>query len=287
MTPTEKPAAPGALARRLRDFIVAPLRDAEAEAAAYRASDAGRRPDRKVLAVLISAAFVLTAQYYLTRDKAQMTDAAAGFRRVGCEWVAAGMTNFADDYERNLVGWIYWSLATTACYLVVPALIVRLAFRERLADYGLKLRGAFADGWVYLVMLAVVGPLVFAASYNAHFQRTYPFFHPPALATWADLWRWELSYALQFLAVEFFFRGFLVHGLRRRFGAYCIPIMTVPYCMVHFGKPLPETLASVIAGLALGFMSLRTRSVFLGTAIHLTVAWSMDFASLWRQGWFG
>src|SRR5262249_20674970 len=156
----------------------------------------------------------------------------------------------------------------------VPALVVRLAFRERLANYGLKLRGAFADWWVYLAMLAVVGPLVFAASFDAQFKGNYPFFHPPELATWLDLWRWELLYALQFLAVEFFFRGFLVHGLRRRFGAYCIPIMTVPYCMVHFGKPLAEALASVIAGLALGFMSLRTRSVFLGTAIHLTVAWS-------------
>jgi hypothetical protein len=31
-------------------------------------------------------------------------------------------------------------------------------------------------------------------------------------------------------------------------------------------------------------MSLRTRSIWLGAAIHVTVAMSMDFASLWRQG---
>ena len=36
----------------------------------------------------------------------------------------------------------------------MPALLVLLAFRERLADYGAKLGGAFTDGWVYLVMLA-------------------------------------------------------------------------------------------------------------------------------------
>ena len=63
--------------------------------------------------------------------------------------------------------------------------------------------------------------------------------------------------------------------------------MMVPYCMLHFHKPLAEALVSIIGAVALGFMSLRTRSIFLGTAIHLTVAWSMDLASLWQQGWFG
>ena len=89
------------------------------------------------------------------------------------------------------------------------------------------------------------------------------------------------------MGLEFFFRGFLVWGLRRRFGAYAIVVMTIPYCMIHFGKPLPETLASIIAGLALGFMSLRTSSIVLGAAIHMTVALSMDFASMWQKGWFG
>jgi membrane protease YdiL (CAAX protease family) len=285
MKPTDPPAAPGALTRRARDFVVAPLRAAEDEAAAYRASAAGRRPDRKALAVLVSAALLLTAQFSLTRDEY------LAWQLV--EWLAAhGFDRAADMAYRVLLGrgldhWVGFALTTAVWFLLAPALIVALGFRERLADYGLKLRGAFADAWVYVAMLAVVGPLVFAASYNKHFQETYPFFRPAGRAEWPELLCWELAYALQFLAVEFFFRGFLVHGLRRRFGAYCIPIMTIPYCMVHFGKPLPETLASVAAGLALGFMSLRTRSIFLGTAIHLTVAWSMDLASLWQQGWFG
>jgi hypothetical protein len=31
-------------------------------------------------------------------------------------------------------------------------------------------------------------------------------------------------------------------------------------------------------------MSLKTRSIWLGAVIHVTVALSMDFASMWRQG---
>jgi membrane protease YdiL (CAAX protease family) len=170
---------------------------------------------------------------------------------------------------------------------VIPALIVRLIFGEKLADYGFKLRGAFADGWIYILFFAVVGPLVLLVSREEHFQSTYPFYQPEkGKPLWPYFWRWELLYAMQFLALEFFFRGFMVHGLRRRIGASAIPVMMVPYCMIHFEKPLPETLAAIIAGLVLGFMSLRTRSIILGAAIHVSVALSMDFAALWRKGFF-
>ncbi len=126
-------------------------------------------------------------------------------------------------------------------------------------------------------------------SAEAHFQETYPFLGlRPGERLWPRFWVWEALYACQFLALEFFFRGFLLHGLRPKFGAYAIPVMTIPYCMIHlYGKPLLESLASIPAGLALGFMSLRTRSVLLGAAIHVSVALSMDLASLWRQGYFG
>jgi hypothetical protein len=53
---------------------------------------------------------------------------------------------------------------------------------------------------------------------------------------------------------KLFFRGFLVHGLRPKFGAYAIPMMTIPCCMIHFGKPLLESLASIVTGMLLGFM---------------------------------
>jgi membrane protease YdiL (CAAX protease family) len=52
--------------------------------------------------------------------------------------------------------------------------------------------------------------------------------------------------------------------------------------MVHFGKPLPEVLGAVVAGLVLGAMALRTRSIWGGVAVHLGVAWTMDLLALWR-----
>lgn len=283
----EQPRA-SSLVRLWDDFVVAPLRAADEDSRVYLESPAGRQVDRKTVAVLVIAALVLTLDYYLCRTD-QVWTAAGLLGSVGLDGLSRALRAWIEKVEASEIDrWTYWALAGFFSYAVVPALIVRVLFRERLADYGLKLRGAFADGWVYLVMLAVVGPLVWIVSHGTEFQQTYPFYHHPRGAPlWPDLWRWELVYGLQFLGVEFFFRGFLVHGLRRRFGAYCIPIMVMPYCMIHFGKPWPETLASIVAGLALGFMSLRTRSIILGVMIHVTVAMSMDFASMWQKGWFG
>jgi membrane protease YdiL (CAAX protease family) len=202
-----------------------------------------------------------------------------------------GLARLADPWEYFLLGspeasdyrWlVWWALLNFGLYVILPGFIVLAVFRQPLGDYGFKLRGAFKDGWVYPVFFAVMAPLIL------HFQRTYPFYRiAQGEPLWPWFWMWEGLYALQFLGLEFFFRGFLVHGLRHRFGPYAIPVMTIPYCMIHFAKPLPETFGAIVAGLVLGFMSLKTRSVILGAAIHVSVALSMDFTSLWRRGFFG
>jgi membrane protease YdiL (CAAX protease family) len=267
-----------------RSFVLEPLRRADEEARAHPGSGV------RVVAIMVTAALMLTLQHYLLtgpslyRTRALLRDIGLGFV---ADWLNApvGWNIGGIEDERRFLA--YWAFGNVVTYFVIPAFIVRFVFREKLADYGFKLRGAFADGWIYIAFFAVVGSLVLVVSRNREFQQTYPFYHPGLHENlWPHFWRWELLYALQFLALEFFFRGFMVHGLRRRLGSGAIPAMMVPYCMIHFQKPLPETLAAIVAGLVLGFMSLRTRSIILGAVIHIGVALSMDFASLWRQGFF-
>ena len=125
----------------------------------------------------------------------------------------------------------------------------------------------------------VVLPCVMLVRGLPAFQKMYPFYKH-AHESWGDFLGWECAYVLQFFALEFFFRGFLLHGLKHRFGYYSVFIMTVPYCMIHFGKPLPETIGAIIAGIFLGTLSLWTRSIWLGVLIHVTVAVAMDLATL-------
>jgi membrane protease YdiL (CAAX protease family) len=84
--------------------------------------------------------------------------------------------------------------------------------------------------------------------------------------------------------LEFFFRGFLIFALARYIGSLAIFVMIVPYAMIHFGKPFAECLGSVIAGIALGTIALRTGSIYGGVFVHCGVAWSMDLFAMSQNG---
>ena len=60
--------------------------------------------------------------------------------------------------------------------------------------------------------------------------------------------------------------------------------VAMPYVLGHCGKPLPETLGAIAAGLALGGLALYHRSFWLGAISHWTIAMTMDLMALWRRG---
>jgi membrane protease YdiL (CAAX protease family) len=181
--------------------------------------------------------------------------------------------------------WTWWGIITTLTYFVFPVAVVKLVFRENLRDYGVKWKGALSSWPIYVGMLGIMLPLIYFVSFSPRFLVTYPMYgvsHGMKLP-W-QFWLFEVVYALQFCTLEFFFRGFMVHGLKHRFGVGSVFIMMVPYCMIHFQKPLPECCGSIVAGFALGLISLKTRSVWLGAALHISVAFTMDTFACIRKG---
>jgi uncharacterized protein len=180
-----------------------------------------------------------------------------------------------------------WAAGCVLCYFFIPAIMIRFLFKEKLASHGFRL-ASFSDTLMFVFpSLFFMAPLVFLASTQPHFLNVYPFYDPPpGGGIGMDFLIWELMYAMQFIALEFFFRGFMVHCLTGVAGAWAIPIMVMPYCMIHFQKPFPEATASIIAGLALGWLGLKTRSIVPGAVLHISVAWAMDATSLFRKGYF-
>jgi membrane protease YdiL (CAAX protease family) len=275
MSDLSSPRAPGPL--------TAIFEQAQAESALHAAEHP--ELDRKVVAVLVTACVMLTLQNYVFRG-GSFVQVPALLEWFGANDLAAWIN--ARTYEvqdRQLAQLLFWAAGSVATYVLMPALVIRLVFRERIADYGLNFRGILGSGWLYLVMFVfMVGPLALASQTEA-FQAKYPFYHlQPGELFWPRLWIWEMAYVCQFFALEFFFRGFMLHGLRQRFGIYAIFVMTVPYCMIHFGKPMAETFAAIGAGIVLGLMSLKTRSIWFGACLHVAVAMSMDFLALWQKG---
>jgi membrane protease YdiL (CAAX protease family) len=50
--------------------------------------------------------------------------------------------------------------------------------------------------------------------------------------------------------------------------------------MIHYGKPMAETYGAIIAGVVLGTLAMRTRSIWGGVLVHCAVAISMDVLAL-------
>jgi membrane protease YdiL (CAAX protease family) len=241
-----------------------------------------RRVDRRFLGLIVLACFVLAFLEYFGGSG-------------DYEVLQAPLALIVDDAEERieytfrtgefarLARLMYWSGCTFVGYLLVPALYVKFVMRERLLDMGVSVRGALTHWWIYVGLYVLVMPAVFLMSLTESFQETYPFYQLAGRSP-TDFLLWELTYAVQFLSLEFFYRGVLVHGTKRRLGMYSVLLSVIPYCMIHFGKPMPETLGAVFAGVALGVLSLYTRSIWLGVAIHVSVAVSMDVFSLLAQG---
>jgi uncharacterized protein len=175
---------------------------------------------------------------------------------------------------------LWWALWTIALFLVVPALIVRFAFAQRLRDYGLNLALQRRHLWLYVGLFVAVVPLVLLASRRADFQATYPFYRGALQASAGEILAWEAAYLTQFLALEFFFRGFLVLGLSRIVGRASIWLAMIPYAMLHYHKPAPEAFAAIVAGVVLGEVAYRTRSIAGGVIVHVGVAGTMELLAL-------
>jgi len=179
---------------------------------------------------------------------------------------------------------LYWAVATVFFYMALPILAIKFLFKEHLRDYGLKRQEFFGYYKIYLLVFLLIFPLIVIVSYSPQFQAAYPFYVPPDGKLMPRYFIWEMFYVLQYFALEFFFRGFMVHGLKGELGFYSIMVMTVPYCMIHFGKPLPECIGSIFAGIFLGLMSYKTQSIWMGSIIHIAVGLSMNWLSLWQRG---
>ncbi|MEL6189214.1 MAG: CPBP family intramembrane glutamic endopeptidase [Myxococcota bacterium] len=185
---------------------------------------------------------------------------------------------------------IFWAAARVVGYVVVPFTVAGLALRGPGAPsfrelFGLETRQFFRHVRAYLLMLAVIMPFVVGASFTSAFQAKYPFYRlHPGEGIWPWFVAWEVLYALQFLSLEIFYRGFMVHGLKPRLGHASIFVMMIPYMMIHFGKPLPECIGSIVAGFVLGTMSLKSGAVWWGAILHVVVAVTMDLLSLYHQG---
>lgn len=217
--------------------------------------------ERQTTLILLASALLLTLHRYYSRRRF--------FQLHFAEYFGDGP--LAESYP-----YYYWFLTTALTLLLVPALVAKFGTRAQLSDYGIRL-GNQKLGWcvtlaAWILMVPVV---ILAVMVYPPFLTKYPLCKVVTMS-WQTFLPYQFAYGVYMFSWEFFFRGFMLFGLEKRFGNYSILIQTIPFAVMHYSKPLPEALGSIVAGVLLGMLALETRSFIYGAAIHWLVAMTMD-----------
>ena len=181
-------------------------------------------------------------------------------------------------FGSELANLLWWAGSSLAIYVLVPVAYARIA-GQSVRGYGLSVRFVRSEATLIALIAPVALVIVWLASADQRFLDTYPFYG-------GDGWSlvlFEAAYGATFVALEFFFRGFLVFAGQPVLGVHAVPVMAFAYCLLHLGKPMPEAVSSLIGGLILGYLALRLRSILAGVVAHLTIAWGMDAFVLSRS----
>jgi membrane protease YdiL (CAAX protease family) len=234
---------------------------------------------RRPLACFGIVAIVLTLQeYYGGRGiyDTQLRPWLAELQAGGAHYIKL------EKYD-ELYSYGWWVFARVFGYVCVPLPAWKLLFpRDSLRDMGFRVAGFLSHLWLYGLLLALVVVAMLIVVQQPDFGAYYPFYKLSS-RSWFDLLAWESIYFLQFFALEIFFRGWFLGALRKNFGAGAIFAMAAPYCMIHYGKPYLEANGAIVAGIVLGTLAMRTRSIYGGFLVHISVAFSMDFLALWHR----
>ena len=150
-------------------------------------------------------------------------------------------------------------LDRTLLYLVIPLFVTLFIFRENPSKYGFQLGewriGLTLTALAILLITPILWWLVRADSGMQNYYDSYLTGLP--WNTFLDLFGWE-----------FLFRGWLLFGYARKFGAEALWLQAVPFAIAHVGKPEIETLSTIFGGFAFGWVAWRSKSFLYPFLIH-------------------
>jgi hypothetical protein len=220
------------------------------------------------LTIIFIALIMLIVEYYGWQGP---------FRRIGrmIPFVKNDLSQF------NLYSQIYTSLSFLIFFFLFPFLYDKTFPIGDQYDTGLgsfELKKSFES---YFPLVVLMLPLVWFATSSPEFYNFYPLYRPTNFKMFLF---YELIYATQFVGIEYFFRGFGLFRLEKIMPGYGVALMVIPYSFVHIHKPFFEAIGSIGAGIVLGHLALKTRSIWPGVFTHIAIALSADTFSLHHSG---
>ncbi len=223
--------------------------------------------NRKVIVIFLSVAVLQTISWYFTSRQ---------FFHSNLYHTLFGENANADLYE-----FIYWFSGDFLTYFICGILIIKLLLKEYISDYGMNFRNPEFGFKLIAISVIIMLPVVWFVSSSVSFSDAYPMLRQ-AKESWNKFLIFQVFLFLFIFAWEFFWRGFMLFGLKKEFGYYAVLIQMIPFVILHNGKPVFETFGAIIGALLLGILAYRTGSFLYGVIIHCLVMFMMEFISILR-----
>lgn len=225
-----------------------------------------RNLDRKVIVIFLSVAVLQTISWYY---------ASRNFFRINL------FPLYQNDPDVYLYEYLYWFVSDFVTLFILSILIIKFIIKEDLKDYGLQL-GDYKAGLIFsAIFLGVMILMIWFTSATSDFAVKYPHLQT-ARNNWSGFYIYEAGMLMYMFGWEFIWRGFMLFGLKEKFGYYTVLIQMIPFVILHNGKPAPETFGAIAGGIALGMLAFRTKSIYYCVLTHMGVMFSIDMISILR-----
>lgn len=193
-------------------------------------------------------------------------------------------------FHSELQYWLYKvGVNLVSVFTILLPLLIFREFYDTGEKYRYGLNSSTFDARPYFQMLLIMLPILIAASFHSSFLRQYPMYKITSahiflgVPEWITVMCYEIAYGLDFVTVEFLFRGFMVIGMTSLLGRNAVLSMAVVYCFLHFGKPAGEAISSIVGGYILGVVAFETKSIWGGVIVHIGIAWMMELIAFMQK----
>ncbi len=187
-----------------------------------------------------------------------------------------------DTDDDKFFSTLYWFSADGFLMFVIPLLLIFFLLKDKPKNFGFQ-KGDVSFGLKSsAVFILIMLPFLWIATGSESFVKTYPQGGLRVKENIDVLLYYELFVGFYMLAWEFFWRGYMLFGLKEKFGYYAVFIQMIPFMILHRGKPEIETFGSIFAGLILGVQALRANSFIYCFIVHWTIMLCVDVLSVMR-----
>jgi membrane protease YdiL (CAAX protease family) len=214
-----------------------------------------------------------------TQDPAPQSRPAKTWRIWGVDFdarmvqaITAAMLVLLVAYDNNYGQPEYAHLVLEA---FVPLAVIVLVWRESPRRYGMAL-----GDWRLGLPVTLAGIVIMAVAIAILGQMPDFRVYYSILAGQRPAWRIVLDAGVDMFAWEFFFRGWLLWALGRKYGTDAILLQIIPFALMHIWKPEIEQISTLLGGAFFGLLAWKTRSFVWGWLLHwFMVAWVLMLAA--------